>query len=76
MIVEINELDEHFESRRYIALAYASDDWQQIKASFAIEGMSLDDSSAEIVGRMLSGDMTLKEAQRAILRRLDVGELM
>jgi hypothetical protein len=59
-----------------IALAHASDEWQQIKTSFGIEGMILDDSNAEIIGRMLAGEITLDEAQKAILRLLDVGEPM
>lgn len=70
MTAEIIELDEERERRRYIALAHASDEWRQIKASFAIEGMILDDSNAEIIGRMIAGEMTLRQAQRLVLRRL------
>ena len=76
MTAEIIELDEQRERRRYVALAHASDDWQQIKASFAIGGMSLDDSNAEIIGRMIAGEMTLREAQSVIRLRLQVGEPM
>lgn len=69
MTAEIIELDEQRERCCHIALARASDDWQQIKATFAIEGMMLDDSNAEIIGCMLAGKMTLGEAQKLILRR-------
>jgi len=62
------------ERRRYIALAHASDDWQQMNASLAFAGVDLNESNAEIIGRMIANEMTLQEAQRAIRRLLDVGE--
>ncbi|MCC2958780.1 hypothetical protein LK542_24520 [Massilia sp. IC2-477] len=74
MNAEIIELSEQRERRRYIALAHASGDWQETKASFALSGIILDESNAEIAGRMIAGEMTLKEAQRVILCRLNVIE--
>jgi len=74
MTAEIIELDEQCKRRRYIALAHASDDWQQIKASFAIEGMSLGDNNSEVVGRMIAGEITLEEAKKVLLCRLNPAE--
>jgi len=72
MGAEIIELDKQRECRCYIAQAHASNKWQQPKAFFVIEGMILDDKDAEIIGCMLAGEMTLKEAQVVIKRRLNV----
>lgn len=38
--------------------------------------MLADDSNAEIVGRLIAGEMTLQDAQKIILRCIDVGDAM
>lgn len=62
-------LDAERERRHYLALAHASDAWQQIKASCALEGIATDDFNAEIAGRMIAGVMTLDQAYAAVRRR-------
>lgn len=49
------ELDVARQRRHYISLAHGNPTWNQIKASFAISGIDLDDSVAEIIGRKIAG---------------------
>jgi hypothetical protein len=74
MTAEIIQLDAERERRHYINLANGSWDWQQVKASWALSGLSLDDDDAERAGRMIAGDMTLDEVYQAILQHLDIKE--
>jgi hypothetical protein len=55
--------------RQYIALAQANEDWQQVAASFALEGIVLTDDDAERAGRVLAGDLSLEEVRTAHLVR-------
>jgi hypothetical protein len=48
--------------RQYIALAQANEDWQQVAASFALEGIVLTDDDAERAGRVLAGDLSLEQS--------------
>lgn len=73
MTAKIIEINDQRQRRRYVAPAQTSDEWQQIKASSSIEDIMLDDSNAEIIGRMIAGEMTLRQAQILVLRRLTNG---
>lgn len=55
--------------RRYIDLANAHWEWQQTKASWALEGLHADDDSAECAGRMIAGEVTYEQIVEE-LRRL------
>jgi hypothetical protein len=50
------------DERYYIDLAEGHEDWQQIKASYALEGIELTDENAALAGRMIAGEITLAEA--------------
>ena len=58
---EIISLDAARKRRYYIELARANEDWIQICASFAIEGIYPDDDDAVQAGRMISGDATYEQ---------------
>lgn len=47
-------LDVARERLKYIATAEASEDWIQVKASFALSGVELTDQLAEKVGRLIA----------------------
>jgi len=57
-----------------IAVANNNPGWQQIKASFALEGIELTDDDSEIVGRFLSGEITFEEGIAEIHAALQVTE--
>jgi hypothetical protein len=67
---KVMSLDEARERRHYIDLANADWDWQQTKASFALEGIELDDRDAERTGRFIAGVITLEQGIDEILREL------
>jgi hypothetical protein len=48
--------------RQYIALARANAHWQQVAASFALEGIVLTDDDAERAGRIFAGTCSVDEA--------------
>lgn len=48
------DLDVARQRRYYVSLAHNDTTWNQIKASFAISGIDLDDSVAEIIGRKIA----------------------
>lgn len=54
---DVFPLDAARERRKYIAIAEASEDWVQVKASFALSGIELTDRLAEQVGRMISAEI-------------------
>ena len=60
------------ERRRYIELAHTHETWQQIKASFALEDIELDEDDAEMAGRLLTGVITVEQGQAAIAKKLGV----
>lgn len=47
--------------RKFIAIAHANEDWRQVAASFALEGIVLTDDDAERAGRMLAGEASEEE---------------
>ena len=57
----IHSLDAALQRRHYIDLANAHPAWQQIKASWALEGLHADDDSAERAGRMIAGEVTYEQ---------------
>lgn len=57
------------ENDKYVALARNHPEWQQVKASFAIEGMALTEDNEVIAGRMIAGEITLQEALTEIRRQ-------
>jgi hypothetical protein len=64
----VTALDVARERRHYIDLANADWDWRQVKASYALEGITLDDRDAERAGRYLAGVMTFDQVKEDILR--------
>ena len=62
-------LDTERERRKYIALAYADQDWLHVKASFALEGIELDGGDAERAGRILAGTITTEQAIEEIRQK-------
>ncbi len=57
----IVSLDLARQRRHYIDLANADPKWQQVKASFAFEGIELTDDNAVQAGRMIAGDITYEQ---------------
>jgi hypothetical protein len=55
---DVVSLDAARQRRHYINLANTHPDWQEIKASWALEGIELTDDNAEQAGRMIAGDIT------------------
>ncbi len=47
--------------RQYIAIAHACEHWQQVAASFALEGIVLTDDDAERAGRIFAGECSVDE---------------
>jgi hypothetical protein len=64
----VTALDVARERRHYIDLANADWDWRQVKASYALEGIELDDRDAERAGRFIAGVMTFEQVKEDILR--------
>ena len=64
----VTALDVARERRHYIDLANADWDWRQVKASYALEGIELDDRDAERAGRYLAGVITFEQVKEDILR--------
>ena len=62
-------LDAERDRRKYIAIAYADENWQQTKASFALSDIALTDEDAERAGRIIAGVMTMDEASADILKK-------
>lgn len=62
-------LDAERDRRRYITIANADHDWLQVKASFALEGIDMDDDDAERAGRILAGVVTTEEAIEEIRQK-------
>jgi hypothetical protein len=60
-VLSVIDLDAARERRRYIGLANANEHWQQIKASFVLEDIELDDDDAELAGRLLTGVITFEQ---------------
>ena len=58
---DIHSLDTARQRRHYIDLANAHWAWQQIKASWALEGLHADEDSAERAGRMIAGEVTYEQ---------------
>lgn len=46
----------------YVALALANEEWQDIEASFALEGMSMTDEDRGRAGRVIAGVITTEQA--------------
>lgn len=55
---DVVSLDAARRRKHYIDLANAHPAWQEIKASWALEGIGLTDENAENAGRMIAGDIT------------------
>ena len=66
---KVRSLDAERDRRRFVALAHADHDWLQVKASFALEGIDLDDDDAERAGRILAGAITTEQAIEEIKRK-------
>jgi hypothetical protein len=58
---DIVSLDAARQRRHYIDLANAHEAWQEIKASWALEGIEVNDGNAERAGRMIAGDITFAQ---------------
>jgi hypothetical protein len=55
---EVVSFDAARQRRHYIDLANVHPIWQEVKASWALEGIELTDDNAEHAGRMIAGDIT------------------
>lgn len=58
----------------YIRLARRDKTWQNIVASFAIEGMTTTIENEIIAGKMISGDISIDQAIRLILQKAGVSQ--
>jgi hypothetical protein len=54
-------LDAARQRRYYIDLANSHWAWQEVKASWALEGIHVNDDNAEQAGRMIAGNATLAQ---------------
>lgn len=71
--MRMNEIIEATMTRdEYIALARDNSTWQEIAASWALEGISISDDNDEIAGRMIAGELTLDEATVEIRRKAGI----
>ena len=61
-------IDAARERHKYIAIANSSEHWIQTKASFALEGIELNDDNAERAGRLIAGHITLEQCLEAVRR--------
>lgn len=55
---DIHSLDAARQRRHYIDLASAHWAWQEIKASWALEGLHTTDDQAERAGRVIAGEVS------------------
>lgn len=72
-VATVHSLDAARERRHYIDLANSSGTFQSIKESFAISGTVLGEDDAEIMGRIIAGEITLEQAILSIHHRLNLG---
>ena len=56
----------------YIATARNDSTWREIEASFAIEGMQMTDDNLVVAGKMIAGEIDLREAMRMIRAKAGV----
>ena len=53
-------------NEEYIAIARNDSTWQEVAASFAIEGLKMTDADEIVAGKMIAGEIGLPEAIRII----------
>lgn len=53
--------------RKFIAIAHANEDWRQVAASFALEGIRLTDDDAARAGRLLAGEASVDDVLAEVL---------
>lgn len=66
---KIFDITAEIKKRRDIQRANADENWQQIKASFALSDIALDATDDELSGRLLSGELTLEQVLNEIKRK-------
>jgi hypothetical protein len=62
----VASLDAARQRRHYIDLARAHPAWQEIAASWALEGIAMTDDDAEHAGRMIAGDASYEQVVQEI----------
>lgn len=62
-------LDAARQRRYYIDLANAHWAWQEIKASWALEGLHVTDDNAERAGRMIAGEVSYSQISEELRRQ-------
>jgi hypothetical protein len=65
----VASLDAARQRRHYIDLARAHPAWQEIAASWALEGIAMTDDDAERAGRMIAGHANLEQVVQEIRAR-------
>ncbi|MDK6078355.1 hypothetical protein [Massilia varians] len=63
---------EEMQRRRWIQQARRSEAWTEVKASFAISGLTLTDSEDVIGGRLISGAATVEQIIADLTRQYKV----
>ena len=72
---DVASLDAARLRRGFIDLADTNENWRQVKASFALEGIAVSGDEAERAGRLLSGAITLEQGYAEIRRKYGVWKL-
>jgi hypothetical protein len=62
----VASLDAARQRRHYIELAHATPAWQELAASWALEGIVMTDDDAERAGRMIAGHASYEQAVQEI----------
>jgi len=65
----VTSLDAARQRRHYIDLARAHPAWQEIAASWALEGIAMTDDDAERAGRMIAGHASYEQVVQEIRAR-------
>lgn len=50
-------------------LARTDETWQEVKASFALEGLSVTEEDDELAGRLIAGEISVDEAIHALRKK-------
>ena len=65
----VASLDAARQRRHYVELARAHPAWQEIAASWALEGIAMTDDDAERAGRRIAGHASYEQVVQEILAR-------
>jgi hypothetical protein len=69
------DISVEIKKRRDVQCAISSEDWQQVRASFALSGVEPGKENDELVGRVLAGEITCQEALDELKAKHKVGDV-